>query len=569
MEITYNYLRVDDLNKIQSSGDTKLVAKGIREDGSVIVGKRSVSGRILAWIKGKLGQRDEAAEQLVKVFCSQLNAIGSHGDSALKRSGINSQSRSIKLNQARAALHTLKNHGINPKRSETAIYALATQNIRKVHANEVDDISCHLNETPETKRFLDEALSNLKIKHGALSEPQELKLRTLISWLAADRFIELSLENPGISPTSLRQQALVEVSSHIEHDSEPSIQGLLKLFGKKPEGVPHLFKGLSERVPDDQILNLAWITHIADIKGPEGMGPLFHFMIDRIAEREGSLPNLFSPEDLWAHCFEEHPPKLDRHSWTTAFERREREWIIEQLPTQLTNTEAKYQMAISQFGQLLQYLGMSGKESIRTICNQSNPNFRASSTHMKFPVKLTDESWAEKPMRECKKIAANDIKRLYSNPQLVSSLKIEMTDGSHIAIELDNRQKMSADEEKAFKNSDLDHHPIINDALETQLRNLCVSEEQVKGIFSGISASSRTALIPISIAFAPYAKAAGLIPPGSEHSSCEISLKRIGDDVLLTLKPIGVDWLNTSLEYKISPNGGGVLTRYESHTDLG
>jgi hypothetical protein len=188
---------------------------------------------------------------------------------------------------------------------------------------------------------------------------------------------------------------------------------------------------------------------------------------------------------------------------------------------------------------------------------------------MPFPVKLTDESWAAKPMRECKKIAANDIKRLYSNPQLISTLSIETSDGAMSTIELDNRQKMSDDEKNAFKNSDLDHHPIINDALESQLRNLCVSDEQVKGIFSGISASSRTALIPISIAFAPYAKAAGLTAPGSEHSSCDISLKRSGDDILLTLKPIGVDWLNTSLEYKIRPNGDGVLTRYESFADLG
>ena len=104
MQLTHAYIRIEDFKNIHSAADTKLIAAGVRNDGSIIVAQRSAAGRVISWIKDHLGQRDEAAEALAQIFCRQLSALGASGTEALNVSGININGRVIKLQQARLAL---------------------------------------------------------------------------------------------------------------------------------------------------------------------------------------------------------------------------------------------------------------------------------------------------------------------------------------------------------------------------------------------------------------------------------------------------------------------------------
>jgi hypothetical protein len=250
--------------------------------------------------------------------------------------------------------------------------------------------------------------------------------------------------------------------------------------------------------------------------------------------------------------------------WRDDFYNEIDRWLLQQLPPTLFVDEARQIEAKTMFATSMQLLGLSGKDAIDLIV--AGPKNLASD-QARYGIKLTNTSWAAKTLDQCKKIVAGDIKRLFSDPKTISTVTVTLEDGATSTIELDNTDKMSGAEQTAFKNGTVTGHPVLAQ-LETSLRALCVNDEQMKGVLSGITANSQVIFVPISSVFNPLALAAGKPTLAGEHSSCAIQLQRVGNDVLLTLKPLGVDWLDCELEYRIGTSGEGVLTHYHARTSL-
>jgi len=562
MELTHAYIRVEDFKNIRSEVDTKLIVGGFREDGSVIVARRGVAGRLISWIKSHLGRRDSAAEALAQIFCRQIAALGTSGQEALSSSGIKIENRDIKLNQARLALKRLAELGISPKRSEAAIFSLSAKNLHQVRTVEIDAIQKHIETTPATRQYLDTAVSNLQSQCGQLSTSEKSLVNKLTTWLAAERSLKLIDQYPDIPLDTLRQKALLEISNELETGSSQSIRTLLFFLNKRVDTVPRYTKELAGTIPEDQFLNFAWLTYQANLNGSENVSSLFRFILDRMIETAPLLPEMFSPEDLWVHCFDSHPKPLDTVGWCDAFYTEIDKWVIQQLPTKFVENETKRIEAQTLFATSMELLGLSSNDAIDLIVNSPKD---LHSDQARYGLKLTNEPWATKTLDQCKKIVASDIKRLYSNPKAISIATIELEDGSESQIELDNTATMNELEKKAFTNGALDNNPVLS-RLELVLKRLCVSESQLKGVLSGISANSQVIFVPISSIFNPAALTAGKTGLAGEHNACLIHLKRSGNDVCLSLKPLAVDWLDCEIEYRIGASGEGVLTHYHART---
>jgi hypothetical protein len=276
------------------------------------------------------------------------------------------------------------------------------------------------------------------------------------------------------------------------------------------------------------------------------------------------LPEFFTPEDLWASCFESRSPKLNNSNWMNPFYHAMEEWILKQLPMEFSSDPQKKAQAQTLFSFGMQLLGKSSHDALEIVRTQP---LAIDSSNDRYNLKLTIHSWAKKSLRECQNIAARDINRLISIPKKISSAHITHHDGSVVDIELDNTGKMNESEKTAFANGFLDTHPVIG-RLQAQLEMLNITEDQMKGVWSALSASGEIILTPISMLFNSRAIAAGHKGLAGEHSSCEIAIKQSNQDVLLSLKPIGLDWLDCTIEYRISPNGDGTVNHYHARANL-
>jgi hypothetical protein len=453
---------------------------------------------------------------------------------------------------------------VSPKTSEAAVYGVDTKVSRQIRATEVRAMNEHLQVNPATKQLLDAALTSLQTNYGDLNTFEKSQLHQLTTWLAAEKALVLVTKHPDIPIDILRQKALLEVANDLETGTSQSVRTLLCLFGKPIDDSPRFAKELAGTIPEDQFINLAWAVHQANIGGDENIGGLFHFIVDRLIENGQPLPDMFSPEDLWVHCFDSHPQQLDTLLWRDDFYHEIDRWLLEQLPPAFMASEVKQIEAKTMFITNMQLLGLSGQDAIDLIV--AGPK-NLDSDHARYGLKLTNTSWATKTLDQCKKTVAGDIKRLFSDPKTISTVTLALEDGALSTIELDNTNKMDEAQKIAFKNGTIAAHPVLTQ-LETSLKALCVSEAQIKGVLSGIAANSQVIFVPISHIFNPLALAAGKSTLAGEHSSCDIQLKKVGNDVLLTLKPLGVEWLDCEVVYRIGTSGEGVLTHYHARTAL-
>ena len=67
------HLLFKDLQAVAQSNNLHVIAKGVREDGSVILTNRTLGGRMVAWLKTNvLGQDDLASIQINSLLTKQL-----------------------------------------------------------------------------------------------------------------------------------------------------------------------------------------------------------------------------------------------------------------------------------------------------------------------------------------------------------------------------------------------------------------------------------------------------------------------------------------------------------------
>jgi len=80
-----------DLHTVGKLNNQHVIAKGVREDGSVILNNRTLGGRLVAWLKTELlGREDHASIQINALLTRQLYkaSCGVHVIAASERVGI-------------------------------------------------------------------------------------------------------------------------------------------------------------------------------------------------------------------------------------------------------------------------------------------------------------------------------------------------------------------------------------------------------------------------------------------------------------------------------------------------
>jgi len=80
-----------DLQGVARANNQHVIAKGVREDGSVILSNRTLGGRLVAWLRTEfLGQVDHASIQVNELLTRQLYAAscGVHAIASSERVGL-------------------------------------------------------------------------------------------------------------------------------------------------------------------------------------------------------------------------------------------------------------------------------------------------------------------------------------------------------------------------------------------------------------------------------------------------------------------------------------------------
>jgi hypothetical protein len=102
------HIRFDDIAQFQNANTSDLILKGAREDGSVILGNRSVFGRVANWFNVHVfGKIDPNAKFVAELFAKQVSSLSEHSGDEIVKSLHLDTAKSIRNREVKILLNKL------------------------------------------------------------------------------------------------------------------------------------------------------------------------------------------------------------------------------------------------------------------------------------------------------------------------------------------------------------------------------------------------------------------------------------------------------------------------------